>query len=566
MGINTKWIDELGVTFGWPEMKENEAESIDYVLDDAELCVRGLFSSAEMWKDISDRARARILLRLNADCTKTYYFLFDDSRYVPPNKSIEQASRGADIVPFSEHEQKHIVVGESTIPSPSSVFFDRLMKTSILRANLRSFIAFSLCNEPLKPGKSIVIDAVAPRMILEKSSCVYTVRNREELGLSETGTSAEDSAAAAAAVASIGLDVDLGIPVCDLDSPTVVTVTGREDGNGNDVHIAPVGNKIGEADYKIPYWISRLPSEVTRMAPENDIVKRRTNVYVRSYDTDIFPILLMHMRRWCERRYDADMKPIGNIKYNIFLSANAPTRPRHKERPVLNVVAFYTNIMTRLHEAYPRIRHTIETFCTILLLCGSDYLKVAVPAGDAGEMLYRNSHRYVTTKKVWDAFNSPEGFELLFPKGMETLPPIKTETKVDDTKSCFQLRIHETRIYNFLAFVHHYAILGTFPAASLFSGSAAFQNQYYDYSTLRPSASVRQMPASEEYLFVFVRQLAWQLGYLMNGASDFPFDDPLSKTRDGVSIYGWGCNDIASTSMHIHSRVVGNPFVPVATG
>ena len=553
MGIHTQWIDRLKGIFGWPKMSAEDACNIDFIVDDAELSVRRLFGAAEKWEDVSARAVERVMLMLNAKSAKCYYLLFDDPKYVPTNKGIEQSMRNRSAEPFNPAEQRAIKVGESAIPVPSAEFFSRFMATRPLRVALRSYLALSLCKTKLPPGKRIVVDAVVPRVIVSSSGSGYTVTNLDEVDSADASSSAAAAAAAAAAVASIGLDIDVG-SATNLDEPTIITITGREDGTGNDVHVSPKGNEVGEADFKIPYWISRLPSSVPDPCPEDAERTRKPNVFVRSYDTDTFTILLLNMRRWCERRYDDAGKPVGNIKYNIFVDANAPQRKRENARDVLNFVAFYTDIFMTLRVSHPNMRHPIEMLCTILLLCGSDYLKIATTNQTTGDLAYLHNHRGLGPAGIWNAFQHPTGIKILYPSGMEAQPPVKIESVVDDVESCIRIQIDEKRIYNFIAFAHHKNILGEWADLALF-------RDYYNYSNIRRAASGRQMPVHSKDIYVFIRQLAWNLGYLVNGLSTAPFDNPFAQTHDGTSIYGWQKHQGQDgTKVSITSKIVGSPF------
>ena len=545
MGIDRQWLALVQKEFGWPEMSSDGSGKITHIVDDLELNVRRVLAGIETWDALANRAVGRVMMFLRAANAEQYCVLFDDGDKVPRNKDIERGMRArrAQHAPFTEQEQASIIVGTTPITVPSTQYFERFMATRPMRAKLRSFIALIMCRAQIPAGKSIVVDAAAPHAIADAFSanpeaCGFTWSNAR--AFDTTNTVAATAAEAAMSAMGINVEVNSGP---SLDEPTTIVITARADGSGNDVHISLRPSCVGEGDFKIAHWISQTPAG--------------SHIFVRSSDSDMLPILLMHMRRWCQKRVDPETgASSGSIPYSIYIDTNGPVKNILNERPVLDIVQLFRDVHMYMRKTYPWVRHPIETLCAFMLMSGSDYIKLPKRDADTGEMISVGMGLpQIGPRAIWTAFNHPTCREVMFPRGMQQHPPVRIDAVVDDTTTRIAIAVDERRIYNFVGFMYHRLIFKEYPSADLFFQTPGGR---YDFTAARKVASVRFMPPDERDTFVFVRQVAWNLGYLVNGTTESPFDDPFCKNASGVSIYGWR----DGAQMDITREIDGTPFAP----
>jgi hypothetical protein len=585
--------------FGWPETSEQDSQQIGYIEDDMELNIYRVVGGVESWEKLGEKIRARVFALLGAPAAVRYRVLFDDSRFVPENKKVEQqmrtraASASTGRAPFSPEEQRGIRVGETPIPVASAVFFQRLMATRELRPQLRAFLTAELAKMRIPPNKCLVIDGGVPtRLVAESERQGSTLRivNASDFAGGDITLGERTAAEVAASSSMIGLTTpttsaikydayghldgsdcildsaggyDIGtssasaaaavdtVIVPSYDTATTITVTPRTDGvAGNDVHIATAPCIAGEGDFKIPAGIASAP--------------RGAHVFVRSCDTDMLLILLVNMRRWIDREEDG-----GGPRYTIHIDTNGAVQNAANERPILNITKLWAVIVQRFLTDFPWVCYPVETLATLMLLTGSDYLKAVYTDPVTKETKMAMGLPQLGPVSVWKAFCNPAARAILFPRntnngasggwgrncGTELAPPpVIVERVHADTVQPIRIGIDESRWLNFIAFMYHHKIFGAYPSPHAFFSDA----RGYDFAALRKmrqrafdeaaakqsdpariSAAARWFPPTPEALFVFVRQMSWHLHYLANGASSEPFRDPFEITPIGRSVYGW---------------------------
>ena len=606
LGLNVAWRDRLEEMFTWPQMTMDDASHITDVEDDFELAMRRLTPGVDTWATLGERARQRVLSFLASASTRQYRVLFDDKRFVPPNKRLEQDSRDSTQQPFTRAEQSRILIGHTPIPTPSMDFFQRLLATRDLRPQLYAFVVLELVKIPLQAGKTLVIDGGIPASIIDYASRADAVVRvvadyahdddvEFNVGAAAAAAAAASDATAGAAAASAAAPPiddgivynDYGVPIDlrsgygdvqeapplpfvipdepqDASMPTTITITRRADASlgvrvANDVHIAPRPRICGEGDYKIADGISMLSAGSV--------------IFVRSCDTDMIMILLMNMRRWVDAKTQM-------LRYTVLLDTNGPVRDKSKERPTLNVSELWRQLMRTFHVQYSWVKHPVETFATLILLTGSDYVMMKAP--DLAEISgvrprLSKGLPQVGPAAVWNAFKSPRGREILFPAGMEDHPPVVVDIVHGDTSHRVAIGVDEKRWRTFAIYIYHRTIMG--PDHRKVPFVLDTHHQYNDMETLVQARVLKYQKALEKcggnatavhesntwqlpsvaQLATMVRALAWNLDYGINAASTSPFLNPFATQHD-VSIYGWTV-DSQTGRVAIADGVTGAPVV-----
>lgn len=605
MGINRLWREKLQSVFGWPEMTHQDAQRIGYIEDDMELNMYRVVCGVGSWAMLGERVRERVLAMLCTPAAVRYRVLFDDSRFVPENKRVEQqqrtraASASDSRRPFSPEEQRAIVIGETPIPEPTGIFFQRLMATRALRHKLRAFLTSELATIALPVGKCLVVDGGIPSGISAMARAPAstlrfvnasdfdedagaasaaaddgdddddTTSAPEFVGLTTPTTAPIMSAIYAAFGTACTLDnnnsrgYDDGLPAKmhdvamapSLSAPTTVTITRRTDGvPGNDVHVATKASIVGEGDFKIAAGISSAP--------------RGAHIFVRSCDTDMLPILLVNMRRWIDTDEDG-----GGPRYSIHLNTNGAVAVAN-EKPVLNITKLWGLVVRRFLTNFPWVCYPVETLATLMLLTGSDYLKTVFVDPATKEEKMSMGLPQLGPAAVWKAFCDPAVRNVLFPRRNEHASsiPVIMDRVHSDTAQPIRIGIDETRWFNFIACMYHQKIFGVYPSAQAFArGRYDFtlahstRQRAFDAAATKQTDPTRISPACKWFpptpaaLFVFVRQVSWHLYYLANGASTEPFRDPFEVTAMGQSIYGWAMINGGSTVV-ITTDVQESPY------
>lgn len=532
MGIDGGWKQKMATVFGWPAMTQEEATKIDYIEDDLSLNLRRVLGGVDTWEMLGSRIRDRVSTFLNTPGVVQYRIVIDDPRYVPRSKGLEQQRRDstAQNKEFSEQERQHIRIGHGDIPLPTPIFFERLLATRSMRHELFAFIVAELALVEMKPGKRLVIDG----------ACATAIAKYEQCGANVRITNASMSSAEAAEAAAIG-DA-LPAPTLDLANATTITVTPREDGSeGNDVFVNPNSRIAGEGDMKIPDGIAMTP--------------RGACIFVRSCDTDMIPILLLHMRRWMGAGEDEDGEP----RYNVLLDTNGAIRNTKNSKPILNVTKLWRVIADKFLRDFTWVKHGVETLAALMLLSGSDFVKMW-----DGEV-HRSGMPAIGPSAVWETFCSPQGRAILFPQNVKNAPHMVVETVYGDTVAHLEIGLAEDRWRSFVACMYLRLVFPSKPFPVVTDGSLGLdaarkeRRRVYD-AAVKSGAKLThhnkwQVP-EDAAIAVLIRQVAWNLDYDLNGASEYPFLDPFCATDQGVSIYGWVRDDQGKVHIADHVYIV----------
>ena len=502
MGIDTGWKKVVVDEFAWPEFPAEAAGNITIVLDDISLNFRRIMPGVQAWPDLGNRLRGRIESLAGRGALKEYRVLVDEGRFVPPNKGVTQRMRTqrARAEPFTEVEQQAITVGVGAIPEPASTFFDRLLATRSMHSPLYAFIAAELALTRLPAGVRLVLEGFRARGIMARQIAGAPVMIMNIMVPDNEYQVLSDNEQAR----------------IDGTSRIVVTRSATvPDTNSIFVHDS---QKIGESDLKIPAAI----------AEQDD----GAQIFVRSCDTDMIVIILLHMKNYLKGR---------NIKYGICLDTEGPGRKIGSAPvPLLDMVELWVRVILRFRKMHPMIppAFAIETLAMLMLMSGSDYADRLPQVG---------------VRAVWDTFCDQVGRSVLFPRDKPHEPAVVSEDLRGQPLARDRVRLHETRIQRFLAYIYHKKTLRNtpFPVSDPYTLDAARTVRVAARDKVRAankketSANSWQVP-SDDAITAAVRRLAWNIDYFANGSKvDVgPFLDPVRvDPASGKSIHGWVTTD-----------------------
>jgi len=546
-----------------PRMRGGERNTVTMIVDDMSLNIRRMFPGAETWNDVGLRVRKRVMDAIcdSGDNLKEYWVVWDTAVLVPQNKDIVRAKRDGShkAVGFTEQEIATLTIGRGDIPAPSQKYFERLMLTRSMLPELHAFVTSELLLTPLPEGVKLIICGSVGHIARDR-----VMHSRFP---SETGA-AGDTSHYYPGQSHRGDDYPIRFsnarePKSAFDHVTQgyyaylsgvcrLSVTHNLVTRSASVHIAgPM--LIGEGDLKIPFAISQQP--------------HGSNVLVRCYDTDMLPILLLHMRYWIAR--DESGMGVHRIKYNVFLDLNPPTKA---ELPV-NMTHLFRILCMRFRQDFPYVRAPIETFCALLLLSGSDYT---------------TQMSQITPKCVWESFREVGHVIIFDPSipdvmgiGAETLVttpsgqqyvsdqhfgdhPNRVNVKLDE--NCWQRfvvycywrvifrkqpwkllennmdKMREARTNKLVKLKHDAALRAE---EALAAGAAA---------TRRNNGSLWDIPDDVE-IVTAVRRLHWTLDYFFNAHRAVdpeaapPFIDPFEVDAHGISLRGWSLDATGKASL-----------------
>lgn len=504
MGIDTGWKKIVEEEFEWPEFSPEAASTITVVIDDISLNIRRLLNGIKSWADLGGRLRNRIEFLAGKGGLKEYHILWDEPQYVPLNKGVTQRKRDtrARAAPFTEAEQKQIVIGVGTIPPPSAMFFERLLATRVMHSQLHTFIAAELALTKLPQGMRLILDGARARGIMHRQMAgdpvlIMNVRVPETeyqvLSDHEQGR---------------------------IDKPGRIVITSSVTAPGTNSVFVHESHKIGESDLKIPAAI----------AEQED----GAQIFVRSCDTDMIVILLLHMKNYLDTGKD---KGGRRIKYGIFLDTEGPGRKPDAPPVVpLDMAELWRKIILRFREMYPMVppQFVIETLATLMLLSGSDYADRLSQIGN---------------RAVWDAFVDPVGRSVLFPREKPHEPGVISEDIRGQPHARDNVQLHEVRMRRFVTYIYHKKTRRNvpFPVSAAYTLDAARDVRKAVLEKVRSegkketAANSWQIP-SDDSLAASVRRLHWNLDYFANGSKvkASPYLNPvMMHEQTKASIHGW---------------------------
>lgn len=500
MGIDIDWKKVVDYELGWPEMSHEKAGEITVVMDDMSLNVRRLLYGVDSWEALGALCRARVEFLASKGKLKEYWVFWDEPKWVPPNKRVTQRkrdSRGS--APFTDAEQLEITVGVGPIPSPSGEWFERLMATRSMHESLHTFIATELALTKLPEDMRLVLDGARAKGIMHRQmkGAPLKIMNMR--------------------VPESEYQVMSDIEQARIDHPgRIIVMRSTNNPDENSVLIYE-SHRIGESDLKIPAAIAEQDSGA--------------QIFLRTCDTDMFPIVLMHMKNYLEDR---------KIKYGIFTDTEGPGR-KVGSAPVIpiDMVELWRVTLKHFRGLWPTVPpvFAIETLATLMLLSGSDYADRLPQIG---------------ARTVWDAFVDPVGRGSLFPLNRPNEPGVIADDVRGQPKVRVNIQLHEARVRRFIAYMYHKKTHRNvpFPTTAAYTLDAsravrvAAREKVIEAGKAVTVRNAWQVP-SDDAIAAAVRRLHWNLDYFVNGSKieGSPFLNPvLEHDRTQESIHGWVVN------------------------
>lgn len=500
MGIDTGWKKMLDEEFGWPSLSHEKACEVNVVMDDISLNLRRMVYGVDSWEDLGERFRNRVEFLAAKGNLKEYWAFWDESRWVPPNKRVTQRKRDSRAaLPFTDAEQLDITVGVGPIPPPSGAFFERLLATRSMHESLHTFIAAELALTKIPEDTRLILDGARAKGIMHRqmTGAPLKIMNMR--------------------VPESEYQIMSDIEQARVELPGRIIITRSvASADENSVFIYD-SSRIGESDLKIPAAIAEQESG--------------TQIFVRSCDTDMLVILLLHMKSYLEDR---------RIKYGIYLDTEGPGR-KADAPPVLplNMVRLWRSILKRFDVMFPTVPpiFAIETLSTLMLLSGSDYADRLPQIG---------------VRAVWDAFVDPVGRGSLFPRDQPNEPGVIADDVRGQPKARVNVQLHEPRMRRFIAYMYHKKTHRNvpFPTTAAYTLDAsraarvAVREKVIKSGKATTERNSWQVP-SDDKITAAVRRLHWNLDYFLNGSriEASPFFNPvLEHGTTHESIHGWVMN------------------------
>ena len=496
MGIDTKWKPILEINFGYCNLESLPKDTnIDVVIDDFSLNIRKIFYGINSWEELTGRVKSRIISKLINSNVKTYFILFDEPEYVPPNKASTQKKRLENSIkygksPFNDTEIESIKISihENTkfpeeLAGDNDLFIKRLMETRKLYPQL-----ISLCCHNI-----LICEMPYPIEIIIHGGYVNDIIQTKNIIIQNYSTTATTTTTT--------------------NHAKFITINNKFTSENQQqqkiIHIQDSPINIGESDFKIPYNIPHI---------------MEGNIYIRSNDTDTICILLLHMRSW--------INPLtGKMKYGIFVD----TEQNSKDNTIIDMVSLWRKILIHFRDYYPGIKFPIETLVILILISGSDYIA-------------KNEFPQIGPAIIWKSFIGG-GHKILYPHSKEY---VSTETmNIDDStiimdshygnpEHRYGIQIAEHRIYQFIGYIYYKHIMKTnFPKQGIINLNE-IRTKAKQIDSTRKEGYKWNIVDTDEEMYAKIRRMYWNLDYLINGSKKLPFMDPLlidSKTNK--SIYGW---------------------------
>ena len=519
MGIDIAGKKTLETVFGWPEMSSEAAANISVVIDDISLNLRRILAGVTSWEELGARVRDRVEVLAKRDNLKEYWALWDESKFVPPSKHVTQQKRAERAAaPFTEAEQSKITIGHGPIPEPSSDFFQRLMATRSMHASLYMFITAELATTVLPDGVSLYLDGVRAQGIVTRMLAVEARCNHAHPQPCDNENCTYAVEFANIRVPKSEFEVPSDIIRGRLERPSILHIVRHGAGKKNSIYINE-SRQVGESDLKIPAIIA--DQEAGRQ------------IFIRSCDTDMLVIMLLHMRNYVcmDKEGDGDI-PYHMCKYGLFIDTNGPLKPGTPSAPILDLVALWRNVHREFQTRYVTVRFGPETLAVIMLISGSDYA---------------DRLRQIGPASVWKAFADSTGHSLLFPPNMTSKPGVIIDDVCGQPHARISIALEEGRMFRFIAFMYHQIALRQTPFSLAGSDTLAKvrAKRRQDMKALVKKGTPLTTrnswePAGDAEIMAAIRRLHWNADYFLNGSKKTPFMDPTyTDPGSGMSVHGW---------------------------
>lgn len=504
---------------------------------------------------------------------KSIVVLFDDVEFVPINKQrvwLERKKAADKNNPFPPSDWDQIQIGDGPLPDMT-----RFMATRPLIVRLIAYITVCLQNLDIAviqnkdSSRRLTMEIDGARILEIINDQPHYVSRHMEI---------------------------------DYRKRVVTTTSSRDErpGCSNLVDISESHHQIGEADLKIVYYVRKYANE---------------RVLVRCCDSDLLPILLLHVYRWIDPVSDTvnRMVHLDASTHDWYTYPNGPeerngettkkkTAPPH--RNLLDVLSLWRTILGHFHTHYPTVRHPIETVVVLMLLGGNDYLE-SIP--------------YVGCGTIWDAFDG--GGHALFDWTENTLRVHDTDVDIKTGDGPRSVVIAEHKLYQWIVFLLYTAIIKKTDYCTTTNHSTKKYNfqkfglhaqpvpEFACRYIERTSGSIdvslfRQLTALDitmievrceadainqkraknrikkngtadggHQLFIpadsalrrMIRNIAWCIDYLLNlPVSDRHFGDPIAMDESsGRSIWGWqlGVVENEKTKQKEYNQIIFAPCI-----
>lgn len=246
---------------------------------------------------------------------------------------------------------------------------------------------------------------------------------------------------------------------------------------------------IGESDMKIPRHISLLPE---------------SSILVFG-DSDTIPIVLLNLRRWI-------CKDTNYLKHRIYLGKEDTKK---SSKSVVDLTELWRLMLSYKIDKYGDITNFIEAVVCLMLLTGSDYVQKLL--------------KQFGPVKVWKAFENG-GYKFFLGEGavQSTL-----EYGFDKIEDRFPVIFFNHKVYDFIHHIYKTRFAGT-------SNMNSVRRMAREEDRKKKSAHGKYEVASDDELHANIRRIWWNIEYLLNGTTKFPYPDPTEiHDESGLSTHGW---------------------------
>ena len=291
---------------------------------------------------------------------------------------------------------------------------------------------------------------------------------------------------------------------------------------------------IGEADLKI-LWYLRAHS-----APGDDVL-------VRCADSDVFFLLLLHMRH---------LVAGGAFTRRVLLDVNVPNLSRkryHRRFVCLNTLA--ETFCAHAAQQWPGLGCPLEVLCYLALSCGSDYTSRPYMVSPATIVdVFRRGGWRVLANLVRVAEIEQE----------DTPVHASTDAHVDMSTPEILL-VYEEAALKFLRLLYQKRLSSTLKTAYPLDSQQLLSWPELQHHTRRaamgkaPDKRERATVPTEAEACAEVRRLVWTLLYWSNGHQALgEFPTPHLDTEQGDSLWGWLCRRRSRTVGHGMARTAAH--------
>ncbi len=268
--------------------------------------------------------------------------------------------------------------------------------------------------------------------------------------------------------------------------------------------------------------------------------KHKKGVWIRCADMDVIPIVLMAMRdlinrqsKLIEGRVFLDLTPSFYKTKSLALQKKRPPQ-------VVDAVALWRAINSRLTRKYSIRSRPVETLCVFMILCGTDFVQKPARIG---------------IESLWGAFANG-GYLLLSRcfKGDNIIGEANWEGKAGSGR---WIRVDEKAILHFYRYAYTYfkdkKSLASIPLLKdgyeeakkdLLKKSYSFQviTEKYAPKKITSASLKRKRVLTHETAKAEARRVTWNAYYWMSGHAYPPPNAIQIHPRKGISMYGWEVN------------------------